>query len=1098
MTNPRTSARSSTVIRWVALAAIIFAVVATLAPAASQEAEATTCPPGYVPGPDKDIVNSDGSISRTPGDCVQAGSVNVQGGLLGNVDAQDQNDVATPEVEGIQRSNSDAVEVEITESPDPGYLTFHTYDCQGAYAWTSMSIDQLHTVCPTQPGVKFDVSNVDSDGITTYQKLGVTDVDGLAFFQVGLPGTVYASEYLPTGYGDPIVFCGVVSGPGSGLGQLTMVTAAGGSAALPIEAGQQLYCDWFNILPVTVEVPTIQYRGGGLLTIRKYVCPEYIDAYETDDFNLFVQCIVPLKGVSFEVTDGIKIVRSGATNDLGFVDLGGVPAKELTITEQIPQGYGEPVVVCASSETANLPSAVTTVPVVGGASVQFTFNPDQRVECTWFNVPVAGTAGEEAHTGEVEVHKLICPPLTSPQNGVQSVAKGDRPAPCTELELVPGEGFGFTLTVDAIDYGTKNTDDAGWVRWESLPGGTLSLTEEPAPGYAPPFFQCFSGDSIDTATTPAVVTLKGRMIVVGLEAGAALKCYVINVPGPEGYGTVEIYKWECDEDPGISTNMPMHLEAAGCELVEGVPFSLSYGIDTILAKNSGDDGAGHIYWTGLPAGSISVTETIPSGYGEPSIYCSSELPRTKSGQGSNAIEIVGATVTTELVEGQWMICHWVNLPHDDSSITIYKYTCVEGFDIHADGADPALDCQEYANGVYFDLTDSYGTVTTKITGALQLGHAYWGELAPGDYVVAEQVPAGTGLVFVLECTGGDEWIQNTPLSVGSDLSIHLDEGQNIVCHWFNVPVPEWGSVTVIKYACDSLHFIAPHYCEIYEEGAQFELLQWSGGSSTVAESGTTSSAGTLTWNALDAGFYELEEIGRTWCYAETDRPAADGTLLVEKGESTTVWVYNCDVTATTKSPVTYPNTGAGGASVAQSSPAPVEDVGSYKALPQNRMIGVNDSRIAASMQMPDRPVEIAIEAIEVRAEIEVLEVVDGRFEDPTTSDVVAWYKDTGRPGMPGTMVMAGHLNYWGDPEGVFFALNEVAVGEEIVITTASGMRFRYIVVNTALLVATETTLAEVTDSDEEALLTLITCGGTWDPETQTYLDRTVVQARLIS
>ncbi len=122
--------------------------------------------------------------------------------------------------------------------------------------------------------------------------------------------------------------------------------------------------------------------------------------------------------------------------------------------------------------------------------------------------------------------------------------------------------------------------------------------------------------------------------------------------------------------------------------------------------------------------------------------------------------------------------------------------------------------------------------------------------------------------------------------------------------------------------------------------------------------------------------------------------------------------------------------------------------------------------------------------------------MDGAFQDPTTSEQVAWYKDTAKLGEDGNIVMAGHLNYWGDPEGVFYSLNQVKEGDQIVVTAEDGTVYRYEVIAVSQQVANSRTLRAITQPTDEPTLTLITCGGAWDPSIQSYLHRTVVRRRV--
>jgi LPXTG-site transpeptidase (sortase) family protein len=977
------------VVRWLTLAALALALIASVAPAATPSAGATTCPEGYVLGPDKEVVNSDGSVTRTPGDCIPAKTLNIPGGLLGNletdqtpqIDLEQAQDVdigslpetptPTPEAEnngeagndGIGLGNVTAQEVPILEVTGTGYLTIHKYHCEGAVDWAASSLEDLRSGCSGLADIQFDLSNVVADGSKSYQQIATSDSDGLAFWQIPNPATILVDEVMPEGYVDPIVYCGVVSGPGSGLGQLLLTDSAGGVITQPLQNDQQMYCDWFNV----AGTATADDGEGGELIVQKFVCPpgEYGNAQELEQI-------------------GASIIRR---------------------------------------------------------------------------------QGDD-----------------TPEND---------PDLCTEFEAETGVGFTFNLTVNGQDLGLKTTDDTGIVKWTGFGTGELVITEQVPEGYGDPYFYCSFGRA------PVFEGFAGSATITYPFPDAALGCVVVNVPEGEPLdGGVVVYKWECDEDPSFNTDMPAHLEAQGCKPVDGVNFNLSYGIDSSLSKTTGDSGAGSVEWSDIPAGTISITELIPDGYGDPVVYC---FPGIIGENGPLTVitpDATGGVISHKFMENEFLRCYWINIPYEDGSITINKYTCPEGYDLYADGADPYVDCPDLTDGIEFKLYHNDTFVDSQMTGSSGNGQVQWGSLEAGYYYVKETVPANIADVFVLECTGAnEEWIQNWPLSESNEFEFQLTAGTHLVCNWYNVPEPEWGTVTVIKYACVTEHFVSPEQCEIYEGGVQFQLFHWTGAEGYVAGEGTTNASGVLTWTGLPDGYYELSEIDREWCYAEASRSDANGNIEVAAGEETTVWVYNCGVKTPLKQPVKYPNTGIGGAMVSTDvSAAPVESQGSYLALPHNRLAGVLDSRIASSMTAGGRPVQIAIDSIGLAADIEVLEVVDGTFEDPTTSDMVAWYKDTASPGEPGNVMMAGHLNYWGDPEGVFFALADVREGDIIGVMSQDGAVHQYEVTSIRQVEATAETLETVAAQTGEQTLTLITCGGQWDPGIQSYLHRTVVKA----
>ena len=144
------------------------------------------------------------------------------------------------------------------------------------------------------------------------------------------------------------------------------------------------------------------------------------------------------------------------------------------------------------------------------------------------------------------------------------------------------------------------------------------------------------------------------------------------------------------------------------------------------------------------------------------------------------------------------------------------------------------------------------------------------------------------------------------------------------------------------------------------------------------------------------------------------------------------------------------------------------------------------------------PVAIKITAAHVNAKIEVLEVIDGVMQAPTGADVVSWYKSSPRLGQPGNMLLAGHLNWWGVPQAVFFYLNTLKPGDLVQVTGQGGEVYTYRVVWNRLEDATKPPTTEVVGPTKVPSLTLITCGGTWIPAASEYDSRTVVRAEFVS
>lgn len=144
--------------------------------------------------------------------------------------------------------------------------------------------------------------------------------------------------------------------------------------------------------------------------------------------------------------------------------------------------------------------------------------------------------------------------------------------------------------------------------------------------------------------------------------------------------------------------------------------------------------------------------------------------------------------------------------------------------------------------------------------------------------------------------------------------IDIHAGEHLTCDWYNVPETEGGKLTVIKYICSTEIFVSELECEIYEDGATFDLLFWNtdDGIWEVVDTQTTDGSGMIVWPELPAGDYQLDEHDGAWCHFTTTPVFGPGEVFsVFEGDETIVEVFNCDSGWTTTTiPEKYPNTGA--------------------------------------------------------------------------------------------------------------------------------------------------------------------------------------------
>jgi hypothetical protein len=149
------------------------------------------------------------------------------------------------------------------------------------------------------------------------------------------------------------------------------------------------------------------------------------------------------------------------------------------------------------------------------------------------------------------------------------------------------------------------------------------------------------------------------------------------------------------------------------------------------------------------------------------------------------------------------------------------------------------------------------------------------------------------------------------------------------------------------------------------------------------------------------------------------------------------------------------------------------------------------------------PVAFRIDRFGVDAPVELKEIVDGVMENPSGPWVVSWYQETARLGEIGNVVVAGHVDYWNVGPAVFYGLKDpgMAEGDQIAIAGENGAMYifetEYSRQYTIDELTPETIQNEIVEQTDTQALTLITCGGTFDPVAGEYLSRIVVRAHQV-
>jgi LPXTG-site transpeptidase (sortase) family protein len=115
------------------------------------------------------------------------------------------------------------------------------------------------------------------------------------------------------------------------------------------------------------------------------------------------------------------------------------------------------------------------------------------------------------------------------------------------------------------------------------------------------------------------------------------------------------------------------------------------------------------------------------------------------------------------------------------------------------------------------------------------------------------------------------------------------------------------------------------------------------------------------------------------------------------------------------------------------------------------------------------------------------------MEIPDDVRTVGWYRFGPSPGGPGSAVLVGHVDSRVAGPGVFFRLSSLRQGDEVRVQLAGG-RWRAFEVVSRRLVPKDDIPAGAFVRHGRPILTLITCGGGFDPAVGAYTHNVVVAA----
>lgn len=160
-------------------------------------------------------------------------------------------------------------------------------------------------------------------------------------------------------------------------------------------------------------------------------------------------------------------------------------------------------------------------------------------------------------------------------------------------------------------------------------------------------------------------------------------------------------------------------------------------------------------------------------------------------------------------------------------------------------------------------------------------------------------------------------------------------------------------------------------------------------------------------------------------------------------------------------------------------------------------VPVRDGRAGAGRPVPAPvPVRVDLPSLGVSAAIRPVGV-DGRGTLQVPPDVadVGWYRYGPRPGDPaGSTVLSGHVDSAEQGRGAFFRLRRLAPGDPVVVHGSDGRVRRYRVVAREEWPKGRVPLDRLFARTGASRLTLVTCGGGFREDIDSYLDNVAVTA----
>ena len=151
----------------------------------------------------------------------------------------------------------------------------------------------------------------------------------------------------------------------------------------------------------------------------------------------------------------------------------------------------------------------------------------------------------------------------------------------------------------------------------------------------------------------------------------------------------------------------------------------------------------------------------------------------------------------------------------------------------------------------------------------------------------------------------------------------------------------------------------------------------------------------------------------------------------------------------------------------------------------------------AAVSPGDYPDRLTIPRLGVNARVQMAGLsYKGNIGVPSNFTDVAWYKYGALPGRVGTAIVDGHVDNGLGLDGVFKHLIDLQAGDDVYVTTKSGIRLHFVVAEIGNYPYQQVPIPRLLAQQTDPELALISCDGSWVEGQRTYDHRLVIYAKL--